>query len=142
MSYQSFPLRFLYAFCQSLKFKCQSNLETDMILNFHILICSTLMNVFPSYLMLCNIFSWNSIVKYPGLITDVFFLTRCWKITTWGQEKIIYWCIAWHKNGCWWKCTCQAMESSELTAFSCDNHHGMDKSSSLYSLYIFIKSWS
>ena len=29
--------------------------------------------VFPSYLMLCNIFSWNSIVKYPGIITELSF---------------------------------------------------------------------
>jgi len=45
----------------------------DLILSFQILICSTLMNVFPSYLMVCNIFSWNSIVKHPGIITDLSF---------------------------------------------------------------------
>ena len=68
-SYQSFSLRFLYSFLQSLQFKCQSNL----ILKFQILSCSTLMNVFPSYLMLRNIFGWKSIVKHPGIIRDLSF---------------------------------------------------------------------
>jgi len=31
------------------------------------------MNVFPSYLMLRNIFGWKSIVKHPGIIRDLSF---------------------------------------------------------------------
>jgi len=32
-----------------------------------------LISVFPSYLVLYNTFGWNSIVKYSGIITDLFF---------------------------------------------------------------------
>jgi hypothetical protein len=62
-------------------------LKLEIIPTYQIFICSKLMNVFPSYLMLCNICGLNSSVKYPRIITDLSSLPDAKKSPPEDKEK-------------------------------------------------------
>jgi hypothetical protein len=63
------------------------DLKLEIIPTNQIFICSKLMNVFPSYLMLCNNCGLNSNVKYPTIITDLYSLSDAEKSPHEDKEK-------------------------------------------------------
>jgi hypothetical protein len=137
-----------YTFPQSVQVSARiKTLNLGIIVLFQVFICSQFITIFPFHFMLHILCGWNSVVKYNNIlnITTALPFTRCWQRTSWEQVKIYWAHITWHNNthhfnNLWWdsSCTCQAVESSEMTMFSYNNN-SMNNTPSSYSLYIFIK---